>query len=1637
MLLLFSSLLIAIVLLIAIILFISPISASPLVFLISPTTSHFDPITRRLNRTWPENVDFTTNPSADDHDGGIVIFDGALPPNTKMEIRGIKAKRIEFNATLSPGCTLLIENCELVTTNADPATDVEGGLVIASTIFTSSDGIYGCSKINSTVWEQYYSSSFSSSTQVSSNIVQIIIRNNTFSNFGSSVQFDGSFPSVVKIDRGPTAAISIYNPVICKNNASSVPATNPTSASSSGFDISIISNKIIMNTVSASGLLLSSPPPAGNEYGRLGIFIFGLPRNTGEALRDFFDSSIKLPSSPESSLFYEPNVSVASLNISDNSFEISGAAFASAIFVGYWDGHSGWNDYLFDNYHLLGAGAAEPVLFEIARNSFDVTSTGSVGSAIFTLGSFGLDDTIQTTNSSRSIPFTINFHNQKKIILVSASYQAVLNLEHLENIASRFKSTVNYYDNNNNDRQIASSSSNFVFNRTEAGGPNSGFSLILIVTNRNDSSLLVSNSDFTFLLQKGGQHSIATISGLGMGNVTIQHTNLFLGFQIPLDPTSIPSFEAFSAWLTFSGWTFVSNVNVLGNTYTDTTNTSNSFFGVEFHRVVAKRSITSQEMAVSEIEGAWGLGVGSLVVRDCVVEMTSLMGLHLVFVAAFVPRMRTISLENNSIVVVTSFASLIRLYSGNYEIMLYFERFICRGNDMKVRHTSAIFAKRSTANFSNFADLVSIPRFKMTQKNNSSSTLSLNFLIENNTFDSFGFQVSRFLWGGSFAEQNTDNDNNNQQRQQMIVIRKNIVIMDSWERSNFLVAAGTPEFSMNIFLLDSNVVTIAASMSSTLIYVFNGTVTMHNHNNKLIPVSINFFLLNNFVNLSTALTGGILTIEACWIDSIFFNNNVLFASVDRTREPIAPQQLSNLVTPSAMRMLAQYRLTTLTATTIEKIYTTTTNVANNININNNIQQVVAVGSSTSIEPKCSHFNNAVLSDRLVSKFLYVSIPALMAMISGNGFPKNEVTVVNNLANNLNQEPIFLCTFTMTRTTEQTPSIDPKINNHSSQRSQLKISSSPTKSLTISDADKNNQKRHHQQQQPQFIDSSKNALSATSTFILSALAAGPSLAAISIRTQSVLFGINQIAAQDCDSTFSLDFLETPPPVASSPMQLYFPTRAASNSGGSNDGGFASGTIVGDALMILILVSVWIAGFYGFERYFSARRKSGKFSCSCRSREAIIKFLAQSKVMIPLYNFSLMFLDPMLNSAIAILVIREVAVGWKLLGVLICVIALTLFFFFYIVVYKLSIQRKKIEHFHKFRPYELKRSENLVLRIWYFLMEPEGEWWCPREGKKITITKTSQDNNNNKKNSSKKNSIRTPNSSHKVTRDDILEYDFATPIFDGFTSRFPLFTIVDLLTVLGMTLALTIGDATANCTVLGVLLLIPLVCHFALAIFFRPDQEMLLQFCIPFFDVLQIILVICALATSSENGGTGKKILDGIAFFLMSGQIVLTVLWVVSIALSAREVILKIWKRGKSTNSRITNTKLFKNNNTNNNDIQLKNKNSGDNNLRRSTDDEIFVRNTKKVERNQPQSENNKYQNNRKNMNDDYNERKTSRSTSKRTGNENHKNKTRDNKNQKNEADKSSSQHSQTKICRSRNDSNRYSASSSSNNNKMKY
>ena len=234
------------------------------------------------------------------------------------------------------------------------------------------------------------------------------------------------------------------------------------------------------------------------------------------------------------------------------------------------------------------------------------------------------------------------------------------------------------------------------------------------------------------------------------------------------------------------------------------------------------------------------------------------------------------------------------------------------------------------------------------------------------------------------------------------------------------------------------------------------------------------------------------------------------------------------------------------------------------------------------------------------------------------------------------------------------------------------------------------------------------MSSTSTLALSSLAVAPSVAAAPVRTRAVLHGVNQILNGDCDSAFSLDFLEEAPPVASSPTQMYFgPTPSA--------GGFASGVIVGDFIVLIAAAFVWVVISHFVDHHLVPflKRKNLRSKSKIRDDDnnnnkwtlaktlLSVEGLSRSKVMVPAVNFGLMFLDPMVNASIGLLMIQGVGVGWKIIGVLLGLVLLLGIFFLFFVIYKLLIARRKIERFFPIRKFQQHQRRSQSLKNNFFI------------------------------------------------------------------------------------------------------------------------------------------------------------------------------------------------------------------------------------------------------------------------------------------------------------------------------------------------
>ncbi len=185
-----------------------------------------------------------------------------------------------------------------------------------------------------------------------------------------------------------------------------------------------------------------------------------------------------------------------------------------------------------------------------------------------------------------------------------------------------------------------------------------------------------------------------------------------------------------------------------------------------------------------------------------------------------------------------------------------------------------------------------------------------------------------------------------------------------------------------------------------------------------------------------------------------------------------------------------------------------------------------------------------------------------------------------------------------------------------------------------------------------------------------------------------------------------------------------------------------------------------------------------------------------------------------------------------------------------------------------------------------MEPEGQWRCPKLGTKISLIENKNKNKNNN-NSRFNNNILKKQTSNKtsgtqffvVQKEDILLWRFAEPAVEGFTESFARFAICDVAIVLALALSSVIGQATGDCNVLGVLMLISVAVHTFLSIFYRPDQERLLKILIPAMGVIQIVLLGCALGRVEAGA-----LYEALAMILVVSQMLLSAVWLLSTILS---------------------------------------------------------------------------------------------------------------------------------------------------------
>jgi hypothetical protein len=313
---------------------------------------------------------------------------------------------------------------------------------------------------------------------------------------------------------------------------------------------------------------------------------------------------------------------------------------------------------------------------------------------------------------------------------------------------------------------------------------------------------------------------------------------------------------------------------------------------------------------------------------------------------------------------------------------------------------------------------------------------------------------------------------------------------------------------------------------------------------------------------------------------------------------------------------------------------------------------------------------------------------------------------------------------------------------------------------------------------------------------SAAAVVPSMGFGIARQQAMLGFIQNIRGGDCSEVSEEDAESIP--IADSPTRLEI--------GDSLARGFVGAAVGNTILLLVFLLLGMLAGFFYLRFMSSSSTKI--FAVFARCHVAMILFVVMSLLFSSTLKFGLISL-----------VVPSVSLGHKVLAAIFGIVIFPFISLFY-TTWAIFI-RSKQEKYIKFPPSSTERK-SLFERIFTFWFEGPGEWRLPS------------------KNSPK---------GRKITENDLLNFDAATPVIDGFQGNAGWFAAVEMAVQIGLSLSEFIPKlvpAEKSCVTQSIILLIVLAVYLLLCLFFRPFQDLFNRVSIPIVTAIQIVVVALAIA-----------------------------------------------------------------------------------------------------------------------------------------------------------------------------------------------
>lgn len=913
-----------------------------------------------LEPNYPNQVIPDTNWSSRDfsNDPQGVVFAGALAENSTLEIKNIRAKKIEVNATYSRGCTLRIEHC--VVEDSQQEFTLDGGIVVAPTIFAEADGRVSCSRAKR------------KSLPSLNHEVNIAINHNIVKTLHRAEFLSLSKTPPVQPHQPSTAAIAVYNLIVCQPSSSTpYSVADPSDVVSAKIHISNNVIDIKTNDESLEKMVLH------------GVAVYWMPRVDPSQLELYARTILLLPQVHDCELF----VPLQQVSITENQISIYSSVGMIAnnenhgvgILIGFENATAaGWASKSY--YYLYSDGSSRlhnpPALltFNITANNFSLDCNEA---DVFLLGTFGnRSSATGVAAASRKVEFNVLFVRQSGIRINASLRMSVVNVSTAGSDLVYDKFVLEYVGNDRNvmcnqyEHWKNFDNGDYYVPLTQS---RIGIYFVIFAASTNSSALVVQSSSFNVLfarmlnvvgIELAGDSTVGLvkIKSVAMNILDFNRTYFLIPSQSWWQPISnVHIFRALS-------WRYVGNFVAESTIFNDTSMMPDEILIFYFVNVTGASSLTQTQF--STIEGAFGLGVGDITVRDNLVHAATDAGVILLRLTV-VPRVGNVLLEGNRMIDINSrICSLIAKDIDFYSYAIMGESLVVRNNTLR-----CFPVRRLSDDLSAGATLVYLREFiiqRSTPSSPAEDSEESYYIVEDNIFVATDVVSAYFVRGAFMADPSNP-------ASAVVILRNNYINIHSTAASSLLnqnPESGAPprhRFNVKKIIIRNTFFNASARRSAGLVsssfMLPTGTAT--NQMPDLVrsyATNVTFIVEDTYAASRGALISFAFFITNNVMKELRVVNATLIVQLLTGVPPAYPPSLGAL----ASLVSPELKFSILTKSSIGTLYLA----------------AAASTKTTSLgaTKPCSTYNGKKLTDDLVVKLMQTPIVGFAATMYGDGRP---------------------------------------------------------------------------------------------------------------------------------------------------------------------------------------------------------------------------------------------------------------------------------------------------------------------------------------------------------------------------------------------------------------------------------------------------------------------------------------------------------------------------------------------------------------------------------------------------------------------------------------------------------------------------